>query len=154
MKMRASVLGALLLGAGVLLVGGSAFAQGAAPQGEAIGPGMELPLLVAPSGTLAPGWWRTITDELDLMRGLRGRRVLQAAAQQVDLLSPPAATGRLALYEDVLVMRPLSRRLELHLGPVRGTPVRIEPATCSDADCRGESGELLGVELPLRWMMP
>jgi hypothetical protein len=154
MMMRTSVLGALLLGAGALLLCRPASAQGPSRQAEELGLQADLPPELAPSPALAAGWWRAITDELDLMRGLRGRRVLEAAAQQVHLLAAPAATDRLALYEDVLVTRPLSRRLELHLGPVRGTPVWIEPVTLSDGDARGETGQLLGVEMPLPWMVP
>jgi len=155
MKTQTSMLAASLLGALAMLPCRVASAQGAEVRVDGIG----AERTTAPAlflSSLEPGWWQAITERLDAMRGLRGRRIPPSAARQVDLpivsATPPKAA---ALWQASLPPTQASPHLlALRFGPVDGMPVGIAPVTVSTTDGRGESGELLGARVTLPWLVP
>ena len=157
MKTHAGMVTAWVVGALALLPGRVASAQGPeVPVG-----GLDVDKMTAPalfSSSLAPGWWRSITDALDAMRGLRGRRIPLAAARQVDLRAATALPELPVGWQDLPSATPTAPHLlALRFGPVDGTPVQIEPLSLSPgatADSRREPGELLGARIALPWLVP
>jgi len=146
---------ASLLGALALLPCRAASAQGAGRLDEVF-PVAAIPSPAVPfSPPLKPGWWRAITDALDAMRGLRGRRIPPLVARLVDLRVAPVIEDPLTRWQDLpQVTEAPPWRLELRFGAVKGVPLRIEPLTAAVADMRGESGELLGAEVTWPWLVP
>ena len=155
MRTRIRVVTSWLLGALALLPCRAALAQDSDVRtGDFHMDGMTLPMMRA-SPSFEAGWWGAITDALDALRGLRGRRISAVAKLQVDLRMVVGLRAPLAQWQDVPpVAAKQLYRLTLQVGPLRGAPVRFEPATASIVDLRGESGELLGAGLTLPWILP
>ena len=147
--MRRSALWVSLIGALAWLPCRVASAQGAGRLVEGF------PLAAIGSPSLEPGWWHTVTDALDAMRGLRGRRIPALVARQVDLRAALAPANPLMHWRDLPPLaQPPPRPLELRFGPLQGGPLRTEPVTASLLDLRGESGDLLGVRVTWPWRVP
>ena len=151
MRMRLTLLTVSLLGA-LTLPCRAALAQASGSPIEG-GRVEELAALTSPS--LEAGWWRSITDALDAMRGLRGHRIPPLVAGQVDLSTLSAPTELLTYWQELPHVAPTPpRRLELRFGRVYGMPIRVEPVTASVADLRDESDELLGAWVTFPWLVP